>query len=397
MLPRGLRLTFGGYNDKLGKFSAYVSKKLSKDFRDILPKSDVEFARYKDQIMRALSAFDVKQPYAHASYYAQLSLQPRRFQFSNAELRDETRKLTLPDLNSYLETLWATGKGEALIQGNLDETEALQMVKSIGDIIPFKPIPSDQIPPHLQALPLPQSSADVVPTRLLIAEPNPYDENAVSHIMLQSMDESVKGHLLIELLSSLVQEPFYNELRTQKQLGYIVSSGLRAVGESRTLSFIVQSSVATADKVSIEIIKFLQSVEEKILMKLSKADLAVYIKSLIDRKTEPDKDLSVEVTRNWNEISSGRLQFDRLQREAAAALNIEKDDLLTFWRTLFAGNGRRVLITEVIPREGSASSARPPLSTGYEPNDLYMDGLVLGIDDLSAFRRDREKLLEFTA
>jgi len=78
-----VRLTFGGYNDKLKKFASFVSRKLSSDVKDLLPKNDQEFDRYKDQIMRALSAFDVRQPYAHASYYAQICLQPRRFQYGN--------------------------------------------------------------------------------------------------------------------------------------------------------------------------------------------------------------------------------------------------------------------------------------------------------------------------
>lgn len=78
-----MRLTFGGYNDKLQKFASFVSRKLSSDIKDLLPKNDNEFDRYKDQIMRALSAFDVKQPYAHASYYSQICLQPRRFQYGN--------------------------------------------------------------------------------------------------------------------------------------------------------------------------------------------------------------------------------------------------------------------------------------------------------------------------
>jgi insulysin len=82
-MPRGIRLTFGGYNDKLKKFASFLSRKLSRDVRDLLPKNDNDFDRYKDQIMRSLSAFDVKQPYAHASYYSQITLQPRRFQYDN--------------------------------------------------------------------------------------------------------------------------------------------------------------------------------------------------------------------------------------------------------------------------------------------------------------------------
>ena len=173
VLPRGVRLTFGGYNDKLANFAAYISKKLSKSIADVLPKNDHEFDRYKDEIMRALSAFDVKQPYAHATYYAQLTLQPRRFQYSNKELRDATRKMTLPDLVEYANSIWASGRGEALVQGNFDEAEALRLVETIGDAIPFRPISDAELPPYLEALPLPTSRALSLPARLLVAEPNP--------------------------------------------------------------------------------------------------------------------------------------------------------------------------------------------------------------------------------
>ena len=199
-------------NDKLRDFAAYVSKKLSVEVTKLLPKTDKEFERYKDQIMRGLSAFDVKQPYFHASYYSQLLLQPTRFQFPNNELRDQTRNLLLPDLISYAKELWSRGKGEALIQGNFDESEALAMVKSIGDALPFKSIPENEIPQRLEALPLPPSESYIVPTRLLIAEPNPANENSVSYVMLQSLNKDEKSHMMLELISSVVQEPFYDEL-----------------------------------------------------------------------------------------------------------------------------------------------------------------------------------------
>lgn len=280
VLPRGVRFTFGGYNDKLKRFAAFVSKKLA-ETKDLIPKDDNEFDRYKDQIMRALSAFDVKQPYAHASYYAQLTLQPRRFQYTNQELRDATRKTTLPDLVSYANSLWTSGKGEALIQGNFNELEALDLVKSIGDVLPFKPIPENEYPRRLEALPLPTSPALVLPPRLLVAEPNPANENSVSYVMLQSLDKSDKDHVLLEIVNAIVEEPFYNELRTKKQLGYIVASGVKAVAETRTISFIVQSSVAPSDALTIEILNFLDKVESTILEKLSKIDLAVYVKRCV--------------------------------------------------------------------------------------------------------------------
>jgi insulysin len=390
VVPRGIRLTFGGYSDKLQDFAAYVSKKLSVEVTKLLPKTDQEFDRYKDQIMRALSAFDVKQPYFHASYYSQLTLQPPKFQFVNSEMRDQTRSLLLPDLLAYASDLWSRGKGEALIQGNFDEKQALSLVKTIGDALPFKALPDIEVPALLEALPLPTSDGEIVPTRMLIAEPNPENENSVSYVMLQSLDKSEKSHVLMELIAAIVDEPFYSELRTTKQLGYIVSSGIRGVAGTRTLSFIVQSNVAASAVLSVEIIKFLDSVEEKLLKKLSDIDLQIYAKSLIDRKTEPDKDLSIEVQRNWAEISTGRFQFNRLQSEAAALLLIEKADLLDFWRSLYSSDGRRMLITEIIPRQGEVSSPLPPTSTGYAKGDQGTSGLLLGIDDIIQFRRDRD-------
>jgi len=113
--------------------------------------------------------------------------------------------------------------------------------------------------------------------------------------------------------------------------------------------------------------------------------------SLIDKKTEPDKDLAIEVQRNWAEIANGRLQFDRQQREAAALLDIEKEDLLDFWKRIYSGNGRRVLITEMIPRQGAASAKAPPLLTGYGSPDFPTESYVLGIDDIEEFRRVRER------
>jgi insulysin len=55
VVPRGVRLTFGGYNDKLQNFSTYISKKISSDMKDILPKDEADFERYKDILARTFA------------------------------------------------------------------------------------------------------------------------------------------------------------------------------------------------------------------------------------------------------------------------------------------------------------------------------------------------------
>lgn len=77
-----------------------------------MPSSEDEFERYRDNLLRALSAFNVKQPYAHSIYYAGLMQQPLNFQYSNDQLVSAMKTTTLSQLKDYVKNLWARGKGE---------------------------------------------------------------------------------------------------------------------------------------------------------------------------------------------------------------------------------------------------------------------------------------------
>jgi len=398
IIPRGVRLTFGGYNDKLEDFTKYISKQITADLKNILPKDEAEFDRYKDILIRGLEGFNVKQPYAHCSYYTTLMLKPPAFEYDNRELLAATEEASLSDLVSYVGSVWSSGKGIALVQGNLNEEQALGLVSTIDKTLGFKPISAEEYPPELTALPLPKSVTNSMGTRLVISEPNAENSNAASYVSIQGLSEEPKEHVMMELVGAIVGEPFYEELRTKQQLGYIVSSGVRAVGKTKALGFIVQSSTAKNEKLTNEIIKYLNNIRPKFLENIGEASFAVFVKSLIDRKTEPDKQLATETTRNWAEISSGRLQFDRPQREVAALLDLTKEDILEFWDRFYVKDGRRVLITEMVPQVGPTSAPKPPTSTGYESSNpasanSKSSSLVLGIDDIAVYRRDRARLM----
>jgi hypothetical protein len=55
-----------------------------------------------------------------------------------------------------------------------------------------------------------------------------------------------------------------------------------------------------------------------------------------------------------------------------------------------------MLISEIVPNAGPASSRRPPKSTGYATTGLEKDskGIKLGVDDIQRFREDREMVLD---
>jgi len=139
----------------------------------------------------------------------------------------------------------------------------------------------------------------------------------------------------------------------------------------------------------VRIFEFLEKVKSKYLDPLTDVKLALYVKGLILKRTEPDKKLATEATRNWNEIATGRMTFDRLQREVQALIDVKKSDVLQYWEDIYIGvkGGRRILVTEVTPRNGKAASPQPMRKIGYSYSELgNVTPPLLGLDDIESFR-----------
>jgi len=94
---------------------------------------------------------------------------PPGFEYNNQELLAATEKATLPDLVSYVGSVWSSGKGIALVQGNLDEKQAQTLVSTIDKTLGFKPISAEEYPAELTPVPLPESPANSMGTRLVIS------------------------------------------------------------------------------------------------------------------------------------------------------------------------------------------------------------------------------------
>lgn len=64
--------------------------------------------------------------------------------------------------------------------------------------------------------------------------------------------------MFIDLVSQIINEPCYNVLRTQEQLGYIVFSGVRKANGAKGLRVLIQST-KHPEYVETRIEKFLAS------------------------------------------------------------------------------------------------------------------------------------------
>ena len=69
-------------------------------------------------------------------------------------------------------------------------------------------------------------------------------------------------------------------------------------------------------------------------------------------------------------------------------MNVKKDDIMNYWDDIVLGSSgnRRMLVSEVVPKSGAASSKAPAKS--------YVDGRQLGIDNVDSYRKDRQAELK---
>ena len=148
------------------------------------------------------------------------------------------------------------------------------------------------------------------------------DSNVASLITMDFPDSSA-----FLVLVSTLSERFYDDLRTKKGLGYVCNlSGSRVKG-GRVMNLLVQSEKSRFDEIEEWI-----SLVEKTLETVSDTEYASLVKTAVEKLSEDDQRLGQEFQRNWSEVASGELQWDRKKKVAAEVKVVKRDDVLALWK-----------------------------------------------------------------
>ena len=358
---RGVQLTFGGFSDRLPLFAERILAAL----RSYRP-DQAAFARFKDLQTRNLAGWRTQQPYSHCSYYA--SIASESLQYSVEQLQAALSKLDVASLEAFLPSVLKQSHGSALVQGNIDAEGALALVGLVERVFPFTPLPPEARSRRVVSmLPLAPSSlqgaqgsdaAGAAEAGYIISrpEPNVDDDNSAVTYYFQVPSRRAEETILLELLAEAIEQGFYNALRTQQQLGYIVFSGVRAREGVLSLVLTVQSNVLKGPGLR-------QRVDEQIeaaiaeLTALSPEAFEAYKEGIRVRKLEPDQRLTSQASRFWSEITLVPVeepQFDRYAREVEVLGKISQPAFSAFVRDLLArgGSKRRLLVSEVSSQIG---------------------------------------------
>ncbi|KAE9594482.1 putative insulysin [Lupinus albus] len=332
-----LELKVYGFNEKL---PILLSKVLSVA-TSFIPTDD-RFKVIKEDMKRTLKNTNMK-PLSHSSYL-RLQILCQSFYDVDEKLR-YLNDLILDDLKAFIPELRSQLYIEGLCHGNLSEEEAISISNIFKVNFQVDPLPIELR--HAERVICLPSGANLVRD---VSVKNKLEKNSVIELYFQIEQdvgvESTKLKALIDLFDEIVEEPLFNQLRTKEQLGYVVQCSPRITYRVFGFCFCIQSSEYNPVYLQARVDNFIDGLEE-LLDGLDEDSFENYKSGLMAKLLEKDPSLSYESNRLWNQIVDKRYIFDMSKKEAEELRNINKHDVVEWYKMYFKVSSpkcRRLLV-----------------------------------------------------
>jgi len=228
----GVLLAVEGYDDSVGRLLDSAVPSLV-DFK----LTNERFAALKDQLLRQLAAAERADAYLTIGETRRAVV--REFHWRADEQLPLAREVTHAQVREFARTLFERGRIEALSHGNLDVADAVGAARRLAGALKTTAVPEPEL---LRRRQLAAAPGEAVRTSEVLAV-----NNSVLRREFLLGNDSAEMRAAALVLAAFVGDPFYTEMRTRQQLGYIVF-GSAAEDEKTTFAFfLIQSGDYAAD------------------------------------------------------------------------------------------------------------------------------------------------------
>lgn len=324
---RGLTLRIDGFNEKQPELLARILDTLTAFEVD-----PVLFARLREELQRDLRNNLKNKPFERlAGLLKGYILDP--WWDESAQL-DALAPLTAEDLRAFAPRLLEQVNAATLALGNLSEEQA----RKANDVVARRLLQDRQI------VTVPRSRVVRLDAGLAFAsEPTEHPDSAYL-LYIQGAGKSYRDRAVMGLISQIIAPAYYNDIRTERQMGYVVFATPFTLLEVPGLAFIVQSPTHSPAQMHEATEAFLKTFSER-LASLDPAEFARHQQALIGRLTEEDKTLEQRADRFWTEIDIGNPAFDSMQRIADEVAALSVPELQVAFQDLFVSAPHALLLT----------------------------------------------------
>jgi len=293
----GATLRTNGYSDKQGTYITWLMDQL------FLFRPSIErFELAKKQLEKDLSNQKSRQAYRNANSAFSTLITKRSF--TTAELESALPSLSLEDLLAFTKQAREHFDIVGYSTGNISQEQAKKLAASLYQRFDGRLSPKTPIAIETKKLTAKQ--------KLHYQFNSTSDDNVVLYTLISTStqtsettkEKAITEKAYISILKKLINSPFYQELRTSKQLGYIVGAQNLSTRNTPILGLLVQSP----NKDTLTIINAMQDflkAQESRLKILSEEEFNTAQNALLSELKMKAKNLSDNALNEWSQIAKG--------------------------------------------------------------------------------------------
>ena len=326
--PRGMILQIGGYNDK----QLLLLDRLLKT----ITKADYQLERFADvrrELIRQLENSKNAKPFSQLLDNTRELLQS--FEWSEPELAATLSNINLEEVKIFHGQFWQGARAEVLMFGNYSSIDVSGLKEVLTTVISSDPI--EQLA-EMELIKL-------KPGQQLLHEVRIDHQDSAIVFYIQGRNDSSHEQAMMLLSNQIIKPMYFQQLRTEQQLGYIVSSYPYPMLDVPALAFVIQSPSADAAHLFSQTKEFLYSIRDD--YDLTEEQFLRHKTALLQFFREKPKNMGEQADRYWQDIASRQYKFDGRQQIIRALSKITLNDWRKYLDYQLSEKQRSVLMFNV--------------------------------------------------
>ena len=326
---KGIKIEVSGYNSSVDDLMNIIIDATTKLKIDENIYSVIMDATVRNLENRSLDA-------AYQIAQQKLGLIYNLVSYSPDEQLSIIKSITIDDVKKYWELIRNNVFIEGSAHGNISKKEVLKLSSKLRNSFGYKPIDKEDcfVEKHLE-LTLGTQITDVVESKV----------NNSAYVSIYHIGEnSPRDRAMAMLMNTYIGQPYYMELRTNQQLGYIVVGGTYSRENYSRMYCIIQSDGYSPDDVQQRSLGFLSEAIDKLDI-LHKDQFSIYKVAVREKINEKSISISKEADRRHMQV----YEFNNnIQRDAQTLLELDsitiKEMQKVFKKTLASDTKRNVTV-----------------------------------------------------
>lgn len=323
----GLALDIFGYDDRQGALLSDLSSKIRS-----LEVDPERFAIVKDRLARNWRNSKTQRPINQAAWALGEAMDPN--DWSVDAMLPVLEKITVEQQKAFIDGFYTEAAAEMLVHGNLTADEAKGLASTVEGVLLKGSKPLASIKETRNTLP---DAKEIV--RNVVIDHN--DSTIVVRYQDTATDLDTQARW--RMLGQLVNTPFFTQLRTEQQLGYVVAGYYQSEDLLPGITLRIQSPVAGPKALETAVDTFLKDYAAT-LEAMPEEEFESIRTGLSARLRESRTQMQQKASDLKVDLQLGLTTFDRKVVLADRVDTLNKQEMLDLWQQVFLGDEGRLVI-----------------------------------------------------